>query len=300
MRRLTAWFFWLVGVIRGWAQWTARVVLGLIGWIKGTGWPWAKDRTAPLRAYLRQKRSPVRKMRAYDSVWRLLVLFLVAIILTWGIVKGSHLMCVEILRAEPKLLCDTPRLRGLILDTYTLQVTLSLILVGVWFIGLRRSNAWGIGFVPTQFLKRVDDAIALHEPGEFAKAFRELMRHRSGRKGATNLDLLVRTVVDDHGRRRDLYYHLDRSRTPVAKRYLVMRCNEAAIWSLWVWLMFFFYAHLFLPFLVLPAGRLVPGAIAFLQGSPEMKTLAAIGTLLTLGRAFFSAFKSIQSGRSDR
>jgi hypothetical protein len=234
---------WLVGVLDHHIPWFTGLIRTSFRWITATAWPWVKELTAPAQSYLRDKRSPARMMRVYNNPWRFLVLLAVVLFICGATMKGSHFMWASLLQAEPKFLSETPKFRHLIKETYLPQIVLGVILLCVWMLGTWLSKSQGMRSVPTLFLSKVDKVIAAFGTWRFEPEFRALMRHRCGRKGGSDMDLLVRTVLDDTERRRNLFYSLERSRIPIAKSYLLMRLNEAMFWNLLLWLVFFFPAY---------------------------------------------------------
>lgn len=266
-------------------RWITVAAKAFASWITTKAWPWIRTVPAITSRYLREKRSPIRGMRLYNSTWRLLIVMLFTIVLSGYITMGSHLMWKELLAVEPKLFLESPWLRDLIANTLVPQLFLSLVLIGAWFGGLSRSRRWGMTFVPAPFLARLDGLIGSHGTTGFVPAMRCLMRHRQGRKGQSDMDLLVRAITDDETRRRNLAYCLDRSGMATARRYLEYRKAESLVGAVALWLVFFFYAHLILPFFIFPSGRWVPSLLSFIGNSANVRALATLVSLLGAGIA---------------
>ena len=262
------------------------------------GWHGVQTASAIFRRFFGGKRSPIWKVRLFRSSWWFLTIMACTLGASYGIVRGSHWMWKGLLSAEPRLFNESQWMRKLIISTTVPQLVFSLILVGVWFWGRRRSRHWGMTFVPTQFLARLDAVTAAHnEELEFVPKMRELMRCQHGRRGRSDLDFLLRTVTDDERRRRNLLYCLDRSCLATAKRYLDYRLGLSAFWAMLLWMVYFFYAQLILPFLVFPAGSWVPTFWAFIGDSKELKTLL---TLVTLAGAVIPVLRYLAHARASQ
>lgn len=244
-----------------------------------------------LRLFARRKRALSRRMALYDNPWYVLLALVSVAILTFLLAYMSWGLWGVILVTDRVAFTNTPWIQRLVEAKELFQLLATAVLLAIWLVFRGWSKHTNLKYVPNLFQAKVDDLLKSYPQASFDKKILNIMKSQKGKKFESDLDLLVKTIVNDDERYRDLRYCLHRTTMSMSRRYLEYKRNEALVNTFATWLLYYTYAQLLLPVFILVAGKWSPSVGWLANDHPTLRNLTALLALLTPFIAYLRKFR---------